>query len=433
MGRRASSGYVEKRDTSMRVAFQLPGEKEPRRETVRVSGQVLPPKAANVKFAMRLALDVQAAIKAGKSAAEIYAEFFPDSPNAPKDAAPTAERTFGQLADLWLKSKGKLEAATKDQYATAVRFWKRMFGENTPLPKLDHQVVEAEIGDYEWPSAKTHNNYLIALRGIFGMEYRGERAPHHPCNEIKNLKVVKPLPDPLSISERDKVLADLRERYDIRVFAYYLFMFFTGMRPEEAIALRWSDIDFNSGTARVRRVRTFKGSERDGSKTHAERDVDLVPQALQALALMKPYTFMLTVEREDEDDTAADIFQNPVTRRPWHDERSQRDHYWKPSLKRLGIRARRSYCTRHTYCTVALMNGVPPAYIAAQAGHSLKMLLEVYARWLPENDDGSAKRLLAAAMGGGFSQESPREIVNERKSLISLKNDGRRDWTRTKK
>ena len=52
-------------------------------------------------------------------------------------------------------------------------------------------------------------------------------------------------------------------------------------------------------------------------------------------------------------------------------------------LMRLGIRWRRPYCTRHTYCTAALMAGVNPAYIAAQAGHSVKMLLEVYARWLP--------------------------------------------------
>jgi integrase len=69
------------------------------------------------------------------------------------------------------------------------------------------------------------------------------------------------------------------------------------------------------------------------------------------------------------------IFQNPVTGEPWHDERSQRDHYWQPALKRLGIRMRRAYSTRHTYCTVALMHGVNPAYIALQAGHSVKMLL----------------------------------------------------------
>jgi integrase len=429
MGRRASSGYVEKRENSMRVFFEWQGET--RKETVRLNGKVLLPTAANVKYAMRLAKTVQEQIAAGTFD---YAEHFPDSKHAVAKA-PAAERTFGQLADLWHKSKGKLEGATKDQYGTAVRFWKRMFGEDTLLSKLDHVEVESKVGAYEWSSAKQHNNYMIALRGIFGMEYRAAKAADHPCASIENMKVVRKIPDPLSIAERDKVLADMRERYDERVYAYYLFAFFTGMRPEEIIALRWSDIDFASGTARVQRVRTFKGSERDGSKTHAERDVDLVPQALQALKIMAAHTKMLPAEREGDEDTAADIFQNPVTRKPWHDERSQRDHYWKPSLKRLGIRARRAYCTRHTYCTVALMGRVDPAYIAAQAGHSVKMLLEKYTRWMPENDGGAAKKALAAAMGGvtDISPQFPRERNDEAKSLIPKGEIGRRDWTRTNK
>jgi integrase len=164
------------------------------------------------------------------------------------------------------------------------------------------------------------------------------------------------------------------------------------MRPEETIALRWSDIDWNRQVARVRRVRTFKGAERDGSKTHAERDVDLVPQALEALLILKPYTYPLKIDRGTDADTTADIFQNPVTRRAWHDERSQRDHYWRPSLKRLGIRWRKPYNTRHTFATAALMAAVPPAYIAAQLGHSIKTLLEKYARWIPGNDQGKRPR-----------------------------------------
>jgi len=48
------------------------------------------------------------------------------------------------------------------------------------------------------------------------------------------------------------------------------------------------------------------------------------------------------------------------------------------------------------------MHGVNPAYIANQAGHSVKMLLEKYARWIPGADGGSERLLLAAAMGGSM-------------------------------
>lgn len=32
--------------------------------------------------------------------------------------------------------------------------------------------------------------------------------------------------------------------------AYFEFAFFTGMRPDEILALRWNDVDFRSGYAR---------------------------------------------------------------------------------------------------------------------------------------------------------------------------------------
>lgn len=390
---RVGSG-VELRDTSIRIKFVLDGETI--RERLVVNGKSMLPTPANIKYATRLAAQVQQAIATDTFSFE---RFFPESKRVHVEVK--EEETFGKAADAWLESQGRLSEATKDQYGTAVRFWKRRLGEKTVLRSITHKMLAAEIGGYPWPSAKTHNNYLIALRGILDLEYRGADTVHNPINGIENMKVVKKLPDPFSTDERDSILADMRKQYDQRVWAYFQWMFFTGMRPEEAIALRWSDIDFNLQIARVQRVRTFKGTERDGSKTHTERDVDLLPQALEALAVMKVHTKMLRVERDSDDDTAADIFQNPITGRPWHDERSQRDTYFRPSLKRLGLRWRNAYNTRHTFATAALMTGaVPPAYIAAQLGHSVKMLLEKYARWLPSNDKGNSKALLSAAMSG---------------------------------
>jgi integrase len=134
---------------------------------------------------------------------------------------------------------------------------------------------------------------------------------------------------------------------------------------------------------------------------------------MAALDAMRAYTLL----KRDEHGRESDIFENPVTGTRSHDERSQRDHYWHPTLKRLGIRRRRAYCTRHTYCTIALMAGIKPAYIAAQAGHSIKMLLDVYARWLPDNDGGTERVRLAEAMGGDSSpagMNSPQKFPSGR-------------------
>lgn len=387
MGRTGTG--VEVRESSIRLKFTLADGTECK-ERLTLNGKALPPTPANVKYAGRVAADIRRRIAQGTFN---LAEFFPDSPRA----SPQAPHAFGNVADLWLKSKGQLQAATRYKYEKAVAMWKAKLGEQTPMRELTYQVLAATIGSTPWASGKTANNNLIVLRGIFEFEYSGARATANPMHGIKNLPVVKKLPDPLTVEERDRILADMAKRYDKRVVAYFTLAFFTGMRPEEIIALRWSDVDFAHKTVRIQRVRTFKGDEREGSKTYAERDVDLVGPALEALATMKPYTFM----KRTEDGEPVDLFENPVTGRAWHSEGSQRDHYWTPTLKRLGIRHRRAYNTRHTYATTALMAGVNPAYIARQLGHaSTKMLFEKYARWIDMADKGRERAILEAAMGG---------------------------------
>lgn len=381
---------LEIRDKSLRIKFVLDGETI--RERVTLNGKSLPPTPANIKYASRLAAEVHRRLNSGTFD---LGESFPDSPRVVTSKA----TRFHCLCDTWLASQGRLCAATRSQYASAVRFWKKLFGD-VQVREINHKVVAAKIGGYPWPSAKTHNNYCIALRGVFGLEYRGAMAVHNPMTGMGNMALVRKLPDPLTIAERDTILAEM-VRYDPRVLAYFQFAFFTGMRPEEMIALRWSDVDFNHESVRVQRVRTFHGNERDGSKTHAERDVDLVPAALASLKTMKQYTFM---KRGAGDDTS-DIFENPTTERPWASEEAQRDLYWKPTLKRLGIRGRRAYSTRHTYATAAVMAGVPAAYVAGQLGHSVQVLLEKYARWMRGADGGSARAQLAAALDS--SHDSP--------------------------
>lgn len=385
---------VEVREASIRLFFVW--NKVRYRETLTQNGEPMKPTNPNIAHAQRQAVLIRKAIAHGTFK---LADFFPDSHKAEEKTA----NGFHRAADDWIKSMGHLEAATRDQYENAAEMWKAMLGDR-PLTTYTHQYLKTTLGGHGWASARSFNNYMIVLRGTFDLHLGAAS----PVIGIKNRKRIKKVPDPLKPEERDRILADLKKRHDPRIWAYFQFAFFSGMRPEELIALQWGDIDFETRVARVQRVRTFRGSERDGSKTNAERDVDLVSPAMEALEAMKPWTLL---KRED-------IFESPVTGRAWHDERSQRDTYWTPCLKRLGIRQRRPYACRHTYCTAALMRGVNPAYVASQAGHSLKMLLEDYFRWIPGADGGEERAKLEAA---AVPQKYPG------KGSVA----GRRDWTRT--
>lgn len=397
MATKKRAGYcVQVRPTSIRIKFFLEGVMH--FATLTVNGKPMAPTAGNLAYAEKTGVKIAQSLAAGNFS---WVEYFPDSAQAKEQAQAAAApvNTFGKVADSWLKSKGQLEDATRDQYKNAVALWKRILGEHTAFERLTYQTLAAKIGGHPWASAKSCNNYLIPLRGIFEFNFHGPVAMQNPLLNIRNMKVVKKLPDPLTAAERDSILEHMGQQYDPRIGAYFAFAFYTGMRPEELIALQWGDVDFNARMVRVQRVKTFKGTEREGSKTHAVRDVDLVAGALEALQTMKRYTFL-------KQDGTTPIFEHPVTGRPFHDERSQRETFWAPTLRRLGIRSRRCYATRHTYATVLLMHGVPPAYIAHQLGHvDSKQVHEKYARWINEADSGRARTMMENAFGAADEAE----------------------------
>ena len=239
MGRKGNG--VELRAASIRVGFMLNGEWI--RETLK-----LPPTPANEKYAARLVAQVNDAIRYSRFT---FAEFFPDSPRAQQEGP----GTFGDSADLYLKSISQKTPATIDQYTNAIAEWKAIIGPATPVKSITHAVLKAKVGGHPWSSAKRLNNALVPLRGVFAMLYPGPQAVNNPMNGIANEKVVRKLPDPLSASERDRILADMRQRYDARIGAYFQFAFYTGMRPEELTALQLRDLSNGNTTIAVRRVR----------------------------------------------------------------------------------------------------------------------------------------------------------------------------------
>ncbi|MFT3815228.1 MAG: tyrosine-type recombinase/integrase [Acidovorax sp.] len=385
-----SGNGVEIREKSIRLFFVHEGQRC--RETLTVAGKPAAPTAANVKYAHRVAAEIRDKLRLGTF---VLAEYFPDSPRAASIGPTAVEKNFGQWCDLWLETKGRLAKRTLSQYTSALKVWQSLLGAETPMTKLTHAVISAKVGGHPWKSAKLLNNYLIPLRGVFALAKR-ELKIEDPMEGVENSKHQAAQPDPLAPDEMERILADLRERYDPRIAAYYEFAFMTGMRPEELIELRWGDVDWANETIRVERART--AGEVKPLKTYNARDVDLVGRALAALEVMKPWTTVGATDEKDRD-LGRHIFENPVTNRPWHDERSQREHYWTPALRRLGIRRRRSYQTRHTYAANALAAGVNPAYIARQMGHkNAQMLFSVYAKWIDGADRGREKAKLEAAL-----------------------------------
>lgn len=398
MGRGRKGTGVDARDGRLRIRFTWQG--------VRVAEMLdLKPTAGNIRFAARLVSEIREAIKHGTF---VYISYFPDSPRAQLlGGAPARDITFRNIAEQAVAAKLALKnispSTAKSYRAALSSLWNPHIGDKK-ITIIMYADIVAAIGSRAWgedggPTNKTLNNYVLPLKAAF--EYaRKQRLitrEQNPTLEIDRASVQKPPIDPFATDERDLIITDLYKRYHELVGAFYEFAFATGMRnPSEIIPLRWSDIDWNRRTARVDKG-WVDGALKRSTKTNQIRDVHLNDRAMAAIARAKPHSFL----------RGEVIFLNPVTWQPHGWDSTLRDGYWNPSLKRLGIRRRVPYNTRHTFATALLMGGVNPAYIARQLGHrNAKMLFERYSQWIEDVADDIEREKASGIFGPNLVRDA---------------------------
>jgi integrase len=324
--------------------------------------------------------NIRAEIRAGTFE---YAKWFPLSRKVKTGVVPkqggARGLTLEEALTNFLATKADKSPNTKKLYKNAAEVWKRIFGAQKRLGELNATLVETTIGEHPFASAKLKNDYLIVLRGALALAHRTDKTWPNPMDNVTNSKRQKPVPKPVDEVQRVKIHKHMHKAFDERIGAYFDFQFETGCRPEEAIALSWSHVDLKRRKVHIEYARSL--SITGPVKTHENRYIDLSDDATAAIDVMRKYTY-----REGESDRV--VFQNPVTERHWNDARSQNDHYWKPTLAKLNIAARRAYNTRHTYASLRLSMGADPYYISRQLGHeSLTTTLKTYALYI----DGAKK------------------------------------------
>jgi integrase len=349
---------VEVRPKSIRLRFVLNGVQ--RRPTLRDDdGVPMAPVANNIRFASRLATEIEPLIAGDKFK---MSDYFPDSEDL--DCV-----TLGDHMDTWFATL-RLAPSTLAAYGSAMNFWKKALGEK-PLRELTVTDVRTALAARKTLSGKTVNNYTSVLREALALALTDELISRNIMDDVSAEKWQRQPPDPFSTTEVATILADMHGNVPGPVCDMVEFWFFTGLRTGELFGLRWKNVDLRTGTILVSE-QTVLGEYRDSTKTGVARTVTLNSRALAAL------------ERQSLFKQLGDghVWLMPDVLEPWTDERAFRCTYWEPSLQRVGVRYRRPYNCRHTYATMMLMAKATPAWCARQLGHSIQMFLSNYAKWI---------------------------------------------------
>ncbi|MCK5294305.1 MAG: site-specific integrase [Arcobacteraceae bacterium] len=128
-----------------------------------------------------------------------------------------------------------------------------------------------------------------------------------------------------------------------------------GARTGEISALKFSDINWEERTIKIQR--SITKSIIDSTKTGVSRTVPMVEKLYQRLLKHK------------ESAICDWIFPNPITLMPYTDSRTISDHKFKSMLKRLNIPYKGLYQLRHTFTTLAILNGVLLPTVSKCLGH----------------------------------------------------------------
>lgn len=163
-----------------------------------------------------------------------------------------------------------------------------------------------------------------------------------------------------------------------------VFWFWTGLRTGELIALRWSDVDWNSDHIYIRR--SLSRAHLKLPKFDKKRWVKLSAPARKALEEQLKLT----------GDGEGWVFTNPYTKRMWAND-SKICSRFKKAVELAGVTYRKPYNCRHTYASVMLSSGENPLYVAEQMGHAdWSMLIKVYGRWMKGVDHLAGQRVATA-------------------------------------
>jgi integrase len=328
-------------------------------------------------------------IEAGKFA---YLKWFPEGNKAeefkPKEITKEPNKV-GEYFCVWIESKKPpavrkgLERDYREHFRRYIlpQFENLSLKDVSPRKLLDFRTYLTGERGLKMKSART------IMDASFRAMMRDARKVDHlidtdPFAALDWPRLPSPKPNPFTEKERDDIIGAFKEKSRFYYPFVYL-LFWTGMRPSEALALRWEDIDLRHGFLSISKSR-YMGTE-NGTKTAAsEREIRLLPDVIGVLRALKP----LHVEIDEH------VFKNQEGQ--LLDFHTWRSGIWYRILRGTGICERKPYSTRHTFISASLSNDVNIKWLAEYCGTSVAMIEKHYGKYIGGNSDEQFLRLLGA-------------------------------------
>lgn len=306
--------------------------------------------------------------------------------------------TFGELASLWLENyRTTVKPSTFENVRSKVEKMTEEHFKELKLKKITVAYCQKIVIELS-KSYVLYNHYLSVINRIFKYAVLMDILDSNPFD-----KVIKPKSKQTQRKGNFLTKEELKEFLKLAQTATLSYFFplvhlmsYTGLRQGEALALKWSDIDFENKkitvdktAVRIKEKQTLQTPKTKNSK----RVISIDPNTLSILKSWKKDQIKIYFKNgkhfEGDDNF---IFTN---------ERAEWVHihnfirYFKRFIADHKLKPITPHGLRHTHASLLFSAGVEPKNISDRLGHStVQITLDLYTHITEEQRTDTVEKLL---------------------------------------
>lgn len=299
-----------------------------------------------------------------------------------------SKQTLSEYLDLWLETiaKPRLHKRTFGDYKDLMRLHVRDALGKIKLSDLKAVHIQKLYGELQTVKNLSPRRIRYVHAVLSSALKKAVELDVLPRNVAKLVQLPKQTKKEMDVLTEEECKMFMNALKGERLETMFSFALATGMRPEEYLALQWKDVDFDKGTATVRRaVIRLPKSKWYFSELKTKSSYRTLPLPETLVKEIRTHRRKQNEERlklgaawQNHDL----VFPSEVGTPSTHSNITQ---VFKRVLKNAKLRTSlRLYDLRHTHATLLLKAGVHPKIVSERLGHStIALTLDVYSHVLP--------------------------------------------------
>ncbi|HXH89804.1 MAG TPA: site-specific integrase [Gaiellaceae bacterium] len=276
--------------------------------------------------------------------------------------------TVAVLVERFLATH-EVDQATTDKLRYELKHATRAFGEQR-IDQLRPMDLDAWRGTLP---ARSRHQLFRSFRQVLEQAVTWGLLERNPTDRIRNRRAkldedreIRPFE---TWEEVEAISAELTPIHQ----ALPIFLVGTGMRPEEALALEWKDIDKTNAVASIERVHSQGRTKPCMKSDRQRRRVPLRAKVLEAL------------EQHPRRLDSRLVF--PAKDGDYLKQQTFRLRHWTPALRAAGVDHRSVYTCRHTFASWGIRAGLQLFYLSRIMGTSVTQIDATYGHLVPDSEE----------------------------------------------